>query len=309
MGLILTNNAYSRLPTAVTASDTTLTLGTGHGDRFPSPLIGDWFPITIQTADSLEIVRVTARSGDDLTVVRGQEGTDAQDWPANTLVELRLTVSAVAEGILPVGTIMPWSRYTEPSGWILCNGRILLPDSPYGSLRNAYIADGCPFGSDGSGNPYIPDARGRVIAGLDNMGGTAAGRVTNAGAGTSGINGSSMGAAGGGDRHTLVANEMPSHTHSVVDGTHTHGIGDPSHWHATSNSGSDSLMARDTANGSYTISGGGPANGWTSGGISYAYTGIIVYAAYSNITIAANGGSAAHPNMQPTIMLQYIVKV
>lgn len=59
----------------------------------------------------------------------------------------------------------------------------------------------------------IPDHRGRVAAGKDNMGGSAANRLTTA---ASGVNGAALGAAGGSQSHVLTSAQMPSHTHDVA---------------------------------------------------------------------------------------------
>lgn len=64
---------------------------------------------------------------------------------------------------------------------------------------------------DGSTTFNIPDLRGRVAAGRDNMGGTVANRLTTAGAGIAGVN---LGDAGGSQTHTLTTAEMPAHTHA-----------------------------------------------------------------------------------------------
>lgn len=92
------NNAYGFLASGVSAAATTLVLGTGEGARFPTTS-GDNFKITLialtngqETA--WEIVNVTARSSDTLTVQRAQEGTTALVWPSLTRVELRLTAGA-----------------------------------------------------------------------------------------------------------------------------------------------------------------------------------------------------------------------
>jgi microcystin-dependent protein len=58
----------------------------------------------------------------------------------------------------------------------------------------------------------VPDFRGRVAAGKDDMGGTAASRLT---AGGAGINGATLGAAGGAQTHTLTTAQMPAHSHTV----------------------------------------------------------------------------------------------
>lgn len=92
------NNAYGFLASGVSAVATTLTLGTGEGARFPTTS-GDNFKVTLialtngqETA--WEIVNVTARSSDTLTVQRAQEGTTGLVWPSLTRVELRLTAGA-----------------------------------------------------------------------------------------------------------------------------------------------------------------------------------------------------------------------
>jgi microcystin-dependent protein len=58
----------------------------------------------------------------------------------------------------------------------------------------------------------LPDARGRVIAAQDDMGGTAASRVLGVLSGS--VDGDTLGATGGEEGHDLTIAEMPAHTHS-----------------------------------------------------------------------------------------------
>lgn len=105
------------------------------------------------------------------------------------------------------GTVLPYALTSAPSGWLICDGGALTSGAA-DVLRQKLINDGSPHGDDGSGNPLLPDLRGRVVAGVDNMGGTDAGRLTNAGTGNPGIDGDTLGAAGGADRHALTDGEI-----------------------------------------------------------------------------------------------------
>lgn len=96
MPLKLTNEAVSTLAGAVAANVNVLPIAVGDAGRFPILAEGDWFPLTIVDAGgNKEIVKVTARAGANLTVVRAQEGTTAKAFPAGARVDLRLTAAAV----------------------------------------------------------------------------------------------------------------------------------------------------------------------------------------------------------------------
>lgn len=99
MALKLTNNAVSRLSGNITSASVTISLIPVEGARFPTLADGDWFPATlISPTGSTEIVRVTARSTDVLTVVRAQESTFPQSFSAGDRIELRLTAAATLDG-------------------------------------------------------------------------------------------------------------------------------------------------------------------------------------------------------------------
>ena len=123
----------------------------------------------------------------------------------------------------------------------------------------------------------LPDLRGRVPAGRDNLGGTAANRLTNSGTGNPGINAARLGASGGADRHILVTNQIPAHNHSGPD---NEGLG--------------------TAN---LLLNGGSASASGSNRPVVASTGTR----WPTGSLASAGGDQAHPNAQPTVALNYIV--
>ena len=92
MAINLANNATSKLSGSITAAATSITVQSGDGARFPSPVSPNWFPVTlIDAAGNIEICKCTARSGDILTVERGQEGTTARTFDAGSRVSLRIT--------------------------------------------------------------------------------------------------------------------------------------------------------------------------------------------------------------------------
>ena len=94
---LFTNNASGTLAGSYNAVATDLTLTAGQGALFPSPTGGDWFALTlVDSFNNIEIVKCTARTGDTLTVVRGQEGTAARALGAGEKAELRVTAAALA---------------------------------------------------------------------------------------------------------------------------------------------------------------------------------------------------------------------
>lgn len=96
---LFANDAQSTLAGPITAIATSLTLASGTGADFPSPGAGQQFALTLNDAATgldTEIVYCTARSGDVLTVVRGQEGTSALDWLAGDLAANLNTAGTMA---------------------------------------------------------------------------------------------------------------------------------------------------------------------------------------------------------------------
>jgi hypothetical protein len=71
-------------------------VASGQGALFPVLGAGDYFYCTLgNLAGAVEIVKVTARSTDTMTVVRGLDGTTAAAWNAGDKVELRLVAATL----------------------------------------------------------------------------------------------------------------------------------------------------------------------------------------------------------------------
>jgi len=98
MAIKFANNASATLSASITSSATSIALTTGQGALFPSLASGEYFYATlVDSAGNLEIVRVTARSTDTLTVVRGQDGTTARAFASGDSIELRPVAAALSD--------------------------------------------------------------------------------------------------------------------------------------------------------------------------------------------------------------------
>lgn len=98
MAIKFANNATTTLASGIISSDTTITVAGSSGGLFPAAGSGDYFYATlVNSANDIEIVKVTARSGDVMTVVRGQDGTVALDWIGGDRFELRITARALVD--------------------------------------------------------------------------------------------------------------------------------------------------------------------------------------------------------------------
>ena len=96
MAVKFANNAYSTLAASITSGATSVTLTTGEGARFPTLTGADYFYATlIDSSNNLEIVKVTARSTDVLTVVRASESTTARAYASGDRLEQRITAAGL----------------------------------------------------------------------------------------------------------------------------------------------------------------------------------------------------------------------
>lgn len=184
---------------------------------------------------------------------------------------------------LVIGMVQDFAGTVLPAGYLWCDGSAV-SRADYSELFDAI---GTTYGTgDGSTTFNVPDLRGRVAAGKDNMGGTAANRLVSFGSGQS-VNGSVLGANGGLDRHTLAVTQIPAHSHggnTGANGSHNH----------------DYEKADHLATGAVQPGG---ANGFRTS--STAQTNAVAAHTHS---IPSEGGGQAHNNVQPTLILNKIIK-
>lgn len=302
MGQLFANFAYGTLASGITSGATSATLTTGHGARFPSPVTanGDFFYGVFEEASPAdpanplrEIVTCTARSSDGITISRGQHGTTARAWTALDKFELRAIAADFSSIPDSTGVVKDYIGATAPAGYVLASGRtigsaasgateranadcyalfVLLWNSMSNTEAAVSSGRGANAAADWSANKTItlPDLRGRVVAGKDNMGGTTASRLTSA----SGITGTTLGAVGGTETHTLTAGQsgLPSHSHSD---NYVYNAGEGGGTYTAGSSGSANLVISTTSTGA-----AGPSS-----------------------------ASSAHQNTQPTLVLNKIIKL
>jgi microcystin-dependent protein len=225
---------------------------------------------------------------------------DGTDW---LVVGYLDTVNHVWTPKGPTGSGALFFGSFVPPGALQCYGQILSA-SAYPAL---FAAIGGQYGGDGVTTFGIPDLRGRVPAGVDNMGGTPANRLTPGG---SGIAGTTPGAAGGVETYALTTAQLASHGHTVTDPGHVHtastGADTPTHTHAYTGPGS--------IGGSNGAGTGAIANIWSgtaspnTNADSPQHThSVTVNSTTTGVTIQSTGSGTAHQNVQPTLMCFYII--
>jgi microcystin-dependent protein len=130
---------------------------------------------------------------------------------------------------------------------------------------------------DGIATFNLPDVRGRVIAHVDGT----ADQLTPAGFGGNPI----LGAVGGDEVHVLTTPQIPAHNHPTVEVAHSHAT---------------FARNRDITGGASTVAQVVNATDNADG---------LTSAVKTNLTIGNTGGGLAHPNVQPTIILNAQVKL
>jgi len=191
----------------------------------------------------------------------------------------------------PKGTIIAFAGSTSvvPAGWLICDGRAV--------SRTTYVdlfgVIGTNFGSgDGTTTFNVPDLRGRMIIAPDNMGGSAAGRVTTGSAST-------LGGTGGVEKITLSEANLPAHQHNLYP--HIHPVIDPGHFHWIG-------YGANIGNGPGPVTGPTYTGAATKAGTTINASGVSVGANTDGTPTYPIGGFVPTPLMNPWCAINYIVK-
>jgi len=203
--------------------------------ELPSPGAGLFFRWN-QAGTALELIGVTASDTSDVIVARGDlirggalnvaerlpkdpaesivksGALDLEYLPVGTDDQVLTIIAGVMTWVDPdtivasveTGVLQPFGGTAAPTGYVLCDGTAI-SRTTFAAL---FAVIGTAFGiGDGSTTFNVPDMRGRLPLGKDDMGGVSANRVTDPLADI-------LGGALGLETHTLVTAEMPAHVHT-----------------------------------------------------------------------------------------------
>ena len=193
------------------------------------------------------------------------------------------TAITAAEARVPVGAIMPYAGATAPSGWLLCDAT----PANRTTYSDLFTEIGTTYGvGDGSTTFGLPDLTGRVIAGKE----ASETRLTTA---VSGIDGGTLGAAGAAEDKEIAKANIPNYSLSSASLTGSTTDNLPA---ATMTS--TSIVSADDSGGSNAAAGASGATAATTA----AYTTTI------GGTVPSGGSGTPLPVVQPTMVLNYIIK-
>jgi microcystin-dependent protein len=215
------------------------------------------------------------------------------------------TVNAGLTIQVPAGVISQFAGSTAPNGYLVCDGAAV-SRSTYSDLFNSI---GTTYGNgNGSTTFNIPNFQGRVPVGV----GTAPSG--------SGVSAKALATTGGNETVTLTTANMAAHTHSGSTGTessnHTHGgsTGTVSADHSHSGPGWSDAVSNSgnifyTTNRSFNNYGSMTTTGISANHIhSFSTGGVTSNHIHSFSTDNGTGSATPVPNLQPYIVVNYIIK-
>jgi len=111
MAVKFTNNAATTLAAGINSSVTSIAVT--DGSVFPTITGSDHFYVTFDDTTNKEIVKVTARSGNTLTVVRGHDNTTARAFSSGDKAELRIVAALLDDVKTDVSSTLTVDTFTS----------------------------------------------------------------------------------------------------------------------------------------------------------------------------------------------------
>ncbi len=258
-------------------------------------IIESWLVIdhdkTVGGHDQLTLIDQTS----DPTYAANQIGI----WNNGDVLSTRVAAGTVTVlSAIPVGSVTDFAGSVVPAGWLAAFGQAV---SRTGSTTALFAVLGTTYGvGDGSTTFNLPDLRGRVVAGEDDMGGTSANRLTDL---ADGLNGDTLGDTGGSETETLSEAELAAHTHTFS------GAALAGHTHTTTLNVADNLESTGgAAKTAYKPSESSMPTASSNPGATKAETSSSVSGGTPAGTNASTGSGTAFGKVQPTIILMKIIK-
>jgi microcystin-dependent protein len=199
--------------------------------------------------------------------------------------------SSVTLGI-PIGGIIEWPSNTPPPNFMLVNGA-LLSALDYPDLFNVI---GTSFGGTYP-NFNLPDARGGVIVGADNIGGTSANRIAQFH-----LHPNTLGSLGGLENVQIIEATLPPHGNRTVysnspDLTHSHSV-------ATTYT----MNGNNTLPWAWDLSGYSTLGGANLGDENESMSDYLTHN-HPDSSVTYSGSSLEHNNMMPSLVENPVMRV
>tara|TARA_R110000772_G_scaffold235182_3_gene346786 strand:- start:5057 stop:5938 length:882 start_codon:yes stop_codon:yes gene_type:complete len=241
---LFSNNGTTYADATVSNVDTTITVQFGGGIKFPDPTADPNQKVKLTLEDRrtglIEIVNMTSKNGDVLTVERAQENTTALSWPIGTHISCRMTAEVhnqvygditqnaadivSANGLISSNTAaiaaLTGNLATTDANVAtnvsaintnitnIAANTVAVAAAPLAALKLAYpvgslyisSSDSDPTATLGFGT-WTAYAPGRAIVGV----------------GDNGTSNWPVSSSRGSETHTLTIGEMPAHDHGLDD--------------------------------------------------------------------------------------------
>jgi hypothetical protein len=158
MTVLYSNNAASTLASGINSTVTSMTVAAGTGGVFPNPGAGEYFYVTLANDDetTLEIVKVTARTNDVLTIERGFDGTTSSSFSAGAKVELRITKIVLDSKEPADATIL---KDADIGSTVQAYDANIVSDANLASFATAFTV---PTSDGTSGQALVTDGAGNI---------------------------------------------------------------------------------------------------------------------------------------------------